>query len=149
MRNNIVMDASHYPKVGVGFLIIKDNEILLGKRKSSHGVGEYALPGGHLEYMETFEECALREFAEEVGSDMKLKNVRYLCTTNLMKYAPKHYVDIGMCAEWESGEPIVMEPEKLESWDWYPINDLPQPLFGCTDNYLLAYQTGQHYFAKT
>ena len=49
------------PKVGVGVMILKDGEILLGKRKGSHGEGEYAFPGGHLEYMESFSDCAKRE----------------------------------------------------------------------------------------
>ena len=48
------------PKVGMGIMILKDGKILLGKRKNSHGSGEYAFPGGHLEYMESFEGCAKR-----------------------------------------------------------------------------------------
>jgi len=30
------------PKVGVGVMIFKDGKILLGKRKGSHGAGEYS-----------------------------------------------------------------------------------------------------------
>jgi 8-oxo-dGTP diphosphatase len=63
-----------------------------------------------------------------------------------MAYAPKHYVDIGMIAEWESGEPQVMEPEKLESWGWYDLDDLPSPLFNAITNYIEAYKTGRKYF---
>ena len=45
------------PLVGVGvFIWNKDGKFLLGKRKGSHGAGEYALPGGHLEYNETLVE---------------------------------------------------------------------------------------------
>ncbi len=35
-------------KVGVGILLIQDGKILMGKRKSSHGEGRWAPPGGHL-----------------------------------------------------------------------------------------------------
>ena len=38
-------------KVGVSVILIRnDNEILIGKRKGSHGAGEYSVPGGHLEW---------------------------------------------------------------------------------------------------
>jgi 8-oxo-dGTP diphosphatase len=39
------------PKVGVGVMIVKEATVLLGQRKGSHGNGEFAFPGGHLEYM--------------------------------------------------------------------------------------------------
>lgn len=50
-----------HPKVGIGVMIFKDGKVLLGKRKGSHGDGEYSFPGGHLNYMESFEDCAQRE----------------------------------------------------------------------------------------
>ena len=141
------MDGTR-PKVGIGVLLIKGNKILLGKRKSSHGEGEYSLPGGHLELDETFEECALRELAEEAGPKIKVKNPKFLCVTNLRKYAPKHYVDIGMLAVWVSGKAEVKEPDKQEGWSWFDINKLPAPLFGCTENYIEAYKTGKTYFEE-
>lgn len=133
-------------KVGIGLLLVKDGCILLGKRKGSHGAGEFGGPGGHLELLESFEDCARRELAEEAGSQVKIANLRFLCVTNLKKYAPKHYVDIGMVADWVSGEPLVMESHKLVSWEWYKIDQLPRPLFGVEDNYIEAYKTGRVYF---
>lgn len=65
------------PQVGIGLLIVKGNRILLGKRKSPHGFGEFGAPGGHLEGMESFEDCILREFREEAGDTMKLKSLRF------------------------------------------------------------------------
>lgn len=140
--------APSRPQVGIGIFLIKGDSILLGRRKVSHGIGEYALPGGHLELQESFEDCVLRELAEEVGPSIKVKGIQLLCITNMRKYAPKHYVDIGMFAEWVSGEPKVMEPEKKESWQWYRLDKLPEPLFGCTSNFVTAYKTGKVYFTE-
>ncbi len=41
-------------KVGIGVMVVKDGHVLIGKRVSSHGEGEYCFPGGHMEYMESF-----------------------------------------------------------------------------------------------
>lgn len=138
------MNQEQRPKVGIGVMIIKDGKVLLGKRKNSHGQGEYAWPGGHMEYMESFEECARRETLEETG--LQIHNVRFLRLMNLKRYTPKHYVDIGLIADWESGTPQVMEPEKIEGWDWYDIDKLPQPLFSTIPSYIEAYKTGRNYW---
>ncbi len=131
-------------KVGIGVMVIKDGKVLLGKRKGSHGAGEYAFTGGHLEYLESFEECAKRETFEETG--ITICNVRFLCVMNLKQYLPKHYVDIGLVADWESGDPVAMEPEKIEGWDWYHIDELPEPLFTTITNYIEAYKTNRNYW---
>ncbi len=131
-------------KVGVGVFIIKGDKVLLGKRKNAHGANEYGGPGGHLEHGETIEQTALRETAEECG--IKIRNLRMLCVSDLLTYFPKHYLDIGFAAEWESGEPQVLEPHKLESWGWYDLDNLPKNLFGCFTAYVESYQTGKKYF---
>ena len=139
------MPNDQRPKIGVGVLIFKEDKVLLGKRKNSHGAGEYSGTGGHLEYLESFEACAKRETREEAG--IEIQNIRFLCLCNLTEYAPKHYVDIGLVADWKSGEPIVMEPEKLELWGWYDIENLPEPLFSLMPRYFQAYKTGKQYYA--
>ena len=132
------------PKTGVGIMIFKNGKILLAKRNSSHGAGEYAFPGGHLEYMESFADCAKREISEECG--IKVKNIRFQLAGNVTKYAPKHYVHIGLAADWESGEPQVLEPEKNESWGWYDLDNLPQPLFAMCTMQIEGFKTGKNYY---
>ena len=48
---------------------------------------------------------------------------------NSTDYAPKHYVDLGFVAQWRAGEPKVREPDKVERWDWYALDEIPSPLF--------------------
>lgn len=138
------MDQILSVKVGIGVMIMKDGKVLLGKRKGSHGAGEYAWPGGHMEYMESFEGCAKRETLEETG--MEIENVRFLRLSNLKTYAPKHYVDIGLIADWKQGEPKVMEPDKMEEWGWYDIDTLPSPLFATLPSYFEALKTGKNFW---
>jgi len=131
------------PNIGIGVIIIKDGKILLGKRKSSSGVGEYA---GHLELNESIEVCARREVMEEAG--INISNVRFLCIQNANNYSNKHYVTIGMISDWESGEPKNLEPEKCEGWDWYSFDSLPKPLYATVPAYIEACKTGKNYFEK-
>lgn len=132
------------PRVGTGVMILKDGRILLGKRTGSHGTGEYGTPGGHLEYMESFEDCVRREVREECG--LELGKIKFLYLANLKIYTPKHYVQLGFIADWVSGEPQILEPEKCESWSWYDLDNLPSPLFGTTKMYVEAYRTGRLLF---
>lgn len=138
------MSNEQIPRVGVGVMIWKDGKVLLGKRKGSHGEGEYAWPGGHLEYMESIEDCIKRETMEETG--MEIQNIRFLRLLNLKQYAPKHYIDIGMVADWKSGEPKVIEKDKIESWSWYDLNNLPKPLFAPLPTYFEAIKTGKNFW---
>ncbi|MDP3792825.1 MAG: NUDIX domain-containing protein [bacterium] len=138
------MENQNIIKVGIGVMIMKNRKVLLGKRKGSHGEGEYAWPGGHMEYMESFESCAKREVMEETG--MEIENIRFLRLLNLKTYVPKHYVDIGLIADWKSGDPGVIEKDRVESWNWYDIDKLPKPLFSTIPSYIEAYKTGRNFW---
>ena len=116
------------PKVAVGVIVIKDGKILLGKRKNVYGEGTWFFPGGHLEFNESWGDCASRETLEETG--ITIKNIRFGTTTNdIFQPEGKHYISIFMLSDYDSGEVKVMEPEKCERWDWFEWNKLPQPLF--------------------
>ena len=136
--------ATIQPRVGVGVMVLKYGKVLLGRRKNAHGEGEYANTGGHVEPLESLLETARRETMEEAG--ITIKNIRFLCVSNITEYAPKHYIDVGLIAEWKSGEPQVLEPDKRESWDWYDLDDLPQPLFAPSAKYIEAYKTGRNFW---
>jgi 8-oxo-dGTP diphosphatase len=91
--------------------------------------------------MESFEDCARRETREEAG--IEIKNIRLNYLANIKTYAPKHYADIGLLADWDNGEPQVLEPEKNETWEWFDIDALPAPLFEPCKLAVESYKTGQ------
>jgi 8-oxo-dGTP diphosphatase len=134
------------PRVGIGVMIVKEGRVLLGKRKGSHGAGEFALPGGHLEYMESFEACARRETREECGID--IGEIRFQFVANVTSYAPKHYVHIGLVADWQAGTPKVLEPESSGPWAWYDLAHLPEPLFEMCRLAIDSYTTGRNYYDR-
>ncbi len=125
-------------------MVLKDGHLLLGRRKGSHGAGEYAYPGGHLEHLESFAECAAREVKEETG--LEIGPIRFLRLLNTTEYAPKHYVDVAFVADWVSGEPQVLEPDKIDGWAWYPLEALPSPLFGTIPTALEALKSGRTFW---
>ncbi|MBL8937254.1 MAG: NUDIX domain-containing protein [Archangium sp.] len=135
---------SDRPLVGVGVLVMKHGKLLLGKRLNAHGAGEYASPGGHLEQLESFEACARREVREETG--LELGDIRFLRLLNTTQYAPRHYVDVSLVAEWRSGEPQVLEPHKVERWEWFDLDALPTPLFGMLHTSVEALRTGRTFW---
>ena len=55
------------PKLTADGAIIKDNKILLIKRKNDPFKGKWALPGGFVEYGEKVEDAVVREVLEETG----------------------------------------------------------------------------------
>jgi 8-oxo-dGTP diphosphatase len=129
---------------GVGVLVIlKYNEkVLLGKRKNSHGHGEWSFPGGHLELNETIEECGKREVLEETGIIIKNNSTNDNEYTNdIFINEKKHYITLYQ--KYIIDElliPELVEPDKCFEWGWFDINNLPDPLFLCIKNYLVKYK---------
>ena len=130
-------------KVGVGVMIIDDNKILLGHRveapEDTGGIYEpdcWTLPGGKQEYEETMVEAAIRETKEETNLDISDLKI----FTALDSFQPdRHYVTIGFITSSYSGELKIMEPEKIDKWEWFNINELPKNIYTPSKNMITEY----------
>lgn len=116
------------PGVGLGVLIMDGTKVLLSQRKLTFAVGTWAPPGGHLEFGESFAECALREAQEETGLVVR-DAVLGTVTSTVYQQEQDHYVSILMVAQFAGGEPVATETDKHGEWQWFEWATLPQPLF--------------------
>ncbi len=115
-------------RVGVGVFIFRQGKFLMGKRKDAHGEGTWSVPGGHLEFGESFEDTARREVREETG--LVIEDVRFGAVTNdYFRDEGKHYVTVWMLASYMDGTPAELEPHKFFDLRWVDFDSLPSPLF--------------------
>ena len=115
-------------RVGVGIFIFKDGKFLMGKRKGAHGSDTWSIPGGHLEFGESFEDTAKREAREETG--IEITNVRFGAVTNdFFPEENKHYITIWMLSDYKSGKEHLTEPDRFTEHLWQSFDNLPDPLF--------------------
>jgi 8-oxo-dGTP diphosphatase len=138
-----MIDKSNRPQVGVGMMILRNGQVLLGKRQGAHGADTYGWVGGHLEFGETLEDGCRREALEETG--LEIKTLKLICVSNIIQY-DKHYLDLEFLATIDpQAEPQVLEPDKVESWQWYDLDKLPKPLFKAVELAINSYHSGQVY----
>ncbi|ONK66258.1 uncharacterized protein A4U43_C06F5850 [Asparagus officinalis] len=120
------------PRVAVAAFILKGSSVLLGKRLSEIGKDTFALPGGRLEFGESFEECASREVKEETGLD--IQKIEVMTVVNSVQpdaQRPSHFVTVIVRAVLsDPGQiPVNVEPDKCSGWAWHEWDSLPDPLF--------------------
>lgn len=115
-------------QVGIGIFIIKDDMILLGKRKGSHGSGQWSPPGGKPNIGEKFIDTAKREVLEETS--LIVENLEFLTfSEDFFPQENLHFATFYYLSRSFTGEAKSMEPHKCEGWHWFPIANLPSPLF--------------------
>lgn len=123
------MDSTKRPFVGIAVFVLNHqypNSVLISRRLSAHGEDTYQLPGGHLEYGESFEQCAERELFEETNLQSKSFQFVYL-TNDIFEEQSKHYVTIFLKTVLNDCSTLkCMEPHKNSDWTWIKWEDLKQ-----------------------
>lgn len=129
----IKMTKTKRPYIGVGVIIRRDDKILLLKRKGSHGEGQWALPGGYLEFGETLRQCVAREVKEETGLNIEQKDLRFISLSEQLNYIKTnniHCITVGFVIEYKGKKtPQIKEIDKSTVISWFTLNNLPSPLF--------------------
>lgn len=119
-----------HTKIGCEAYIVRNGKLLLGKRGNVFGKGTWALPGGHLEYLERADQCIIRELQEEMGLDLPPTAVKLLALTDdLEPKSGSHQVHITFAVDIGGQEPQLLEPEACDEWRWFPLAQLPSNFF--------------------
>jgi len=115
--------------IGVGVMIINDrNEILLGHRvHEEHDT--WSFPGGKLDFGETLLEASIRETKEECNLD--IKNLEQISVSEgFHKEKNTQFVTVGYMTRGFSGTLINREPDTFSEWRWFPLDKIPENIFG-------------------
>ncbi|KAL5869377.1 hypothetical protein ACKVWC_010122 [Pyricularia oryzae] len=114
------MSSEARPKIGVAALVYgPDKRLIIGRRKSPIGRGQWGFPGGHLEYGESVVPCAERETLEETG--LRIRGVKIAAVAESVFHdLHMHYITLFVHCEMQDpdAQPETLEPEKCEGWEW-------------------------------
>ena len=125
-------DTRHYPvrpHIGVGVMLVRDNKLLLVKRKFNPDAGYWSIPGGHLELGERVERAAEREAFEETGFKVKVSKLAGIINKIMYDERDKieyHYVLVNYFVEQIEGDqtqPPKASSDALEA-KFVPIEEL-------------------------
>jgi 8-oxo-dGTP diphosphatase len=118
------------PRIGLGIFAINEtkDKFLIGKR--TKGL-KYGLPGGSLEFGETFEECASRELHEETNINIEdLTRFKFMIFFNAIdKNANYHWLELYYYIVLSKDEELTLknnENDKCFGWEWVDLEFLYQ-----------------------
>lgn len=115
-------------RVGVGAVVVRAGRILMARRRGVHGSGTWSTPGGHLDFGESPETCAIREVLEETGVEVARPELLTV-TNDILEQDGRHYVTLWMRCAHVGGDGEPLATWELDAVDWFTPDELPEPLF--------------------
>ncbi len=113
------------PRVGVGMIVLRDDEVLLVQRGREPSRGKWSIPGGLLELGETVEAAARREVEEECGIEVEPRGLVGVVDRILRDASGKiqyHYVLVDFWGTLRSGVPRA--GSDAADVRWVPVAEL-------------------------
>ena len=116
----------HYrnPTAGVAVVLVERHRLLLGHRRD----GGWCIPCGHVEWDESIEQAAVREFAEETGLIVSLESVLAVHSN----FHDPHHHTVGIWYRGRRRGGTLRAGGDLLEVAFYPLDALP-PLKFPTD----------------
>jgi 8-oxo-dGTP pyrophosphatase MutT (NUDIX family) len=121
-------------------------QVLLQRRKNT-GFADGLLDlscSGHVEQGENMTQTVVRECKEELGLNLDIKNVHFVCLVHKKDGEIVYYNGYFICNEF-CGEPKIMEEGKCSQLLWADINNLPDDIIPDRLEVIKAYRQGVHY----
>ncbi len=114
------------PSVAADGIVVRGNDVALVKRKNEPFQGMYALPGGFMNYGETFEHCVVREVGEETG--LRTEMVGLVGVYSDPGRDPRGHVVSAVFHLRPTGG-VLKGGDDAADAQWIPLDDLPKLAF--------------------
>lgn len=117
-------------RVGVQALIFNErNEVLLQLRSGErYGAGTWGLMGGLQEHGEEVKAALVREAREETG--IEISDADLVVAVDTQEPQGTHHLQLGFRVRSFTGEPQIKEPHKSGGLRYFPLDQLPENMFG-------------------
>ncbi len=115
--------AKAIPTTRVSVIVINsEKQMLLVKHRK--GTRQYwVVPGGRLEYGETFHECGVREVKEETGLDVEIERIVFMSEA-IAPDRSRHIVNVFMLGRVVGGSLKLGNEAVLAAVEFRPLNEL-------------------------
>ena len=144
-------DVNQRPLIGAYLLLIRNDEILLQKRKGGVLDGVYTPIAGHTEKGETVIEAIIREAKEEANINLIEKDLDVKVTVQrpqaFYKGEPTDIIDFFIFAENYEGDIYNNEPNKCAEIEFYPLSNLPEKTMPHVKDAINAYVNNKSFIA--
>lgn len=107
--------------IGVGGAVVREGRLLLVRRASRHGRGNWQLPGGFIEPDETIEQAVVREVFEESGVTAEVEAVLGLRS----RYDPEtgNGIYVVLVLRPLRGEPVA-DNREVDRADYFTLEEI-------------------------
>jgi ADP-ribose pyrophosphatase YjhB (NUDIX family) len=124
-----------HPKLAALAVVIRDDRVLLVKRRNPPDAGLWGFPGGHVDLGETAMHAATRELHEETG--VRARAVRYLTNVDVIERDAQgairfHFLLAAVLCDYETGTPAARDD--VSDARWWAVADVLRGQVGCSRN---------------
>lgn len=119
-----------YVGVGVGAMVFDGaDRVFLARRgpAARNEVGGWEFPGGGVGFGERMEHAIRREFQEEYGMDIEVRELLGVFD-HILPEEGQHWVSATYLASHTGGVPVIREVGKCTDIGWFTLRELPSPL---------------------
>ncbi len=114
------------PRIRVAGILIKENKILFVKHRKNNEE-YYLLPGGGVDFGESFETALKREFMEEVNIEIKVRDLVFV-SEGIDPKGEKHIISMVFLVDYIQGDIKIPEEERIIGCEYLGPEEMEENL---------------------
>lgn len=123
------------PRLAALAVVVKEDRVLLVKRRNEPDAGLWGFPGGHVDLGETATEAAVRELREETG--IVAHPIRYLTNVDVIVRDDAdavrfHFLLAAVLCEYVSGTQVAQDD--VSDAQWHLFDDILNGKIQCSQH---------------